>query len=272
MIDPKDIHCDSSLHDSCGVVFQYQGGVYRALYERGAKIFSLLSKDNWIDSLTQIGLVRMKGTDLQIPGYYEVIECERIRPILPPAMWTISMLREAAVTVCELSKELLKRDLVLCDLKEMANMTFSASQGPVFLDLGAIHTVTEVEQEALSTSSNLLFEQVASSFYFPLWLSHGALGRGRLVRRFLEYYQRGQMSSELTKAMLRRLTIGWRALPGALRAKALLGSHQYTRFYEMIMHQIKDWGCNGMGEAYIDPFKPSELVCNAHYWRNQPDH
>jgi hypothetical protein len=59
--------------------------------------------------------------------------------------------------------------------------------------------------------------------------------------------------------MLRRLTIGWRALPGALRAKALLGSHQYTRFYEMIMHQIKDWGCKGIAEASADPSESSEL-------------
>jgi len=211
-----------------------------------------------MDSLAELGLVRMHKTDLQIPGYNTVIECERISPIIPPPMWTSSMLREAALSLCEINKELLLRGLVIWDLKGMANMTFSAQHGPVFMDIGAIHRIDEIENGVLSTSINSLFEQIASSFYAPLWLAHSALGRGRLVRQFLEYYRKGPMSSELSKAMLRRLTIGWRALPGALRARALLGSRQYTRFYEVIMHEIRDWGCDGISEAYADPCEPSE--------------
>jgi hypothetical protein len=249
MINPEDIYCNSSLHDSCGVVFEYEGRVYRALYERGVKIFELLSKDNWMDFLAELGLVRMHKTDLHIPGYNAVIECERMRPIIPPPMWTISMLREAALSLCEINKELLLRGLVIWDLKGMANITFSAQHGPVFMDLGAIHRVDEIENRVFSTSPDSLFEQIASSFYAPLWLAHSPVNRIRFVRRLLEYHRAGEVTSSLTTALLRRLTIGWKMVPGLLRTSNILRSRDYAAFYESISKQIKAWNGNGISKV-----------------------
>ena len=246
MIDPQNIYCMSSLYDSSGIVFEYEGRVFRALYERGVRIFELLSKENWIERLVKIGLVHIQRTNLQIPGYHGIIEVERIRPIVPPSMWTTGMLMEAAIILCRLCNEILARDLLIWDLKGMSNMTFCAKRGPVFLDLGAFHTTREVETNALSTSVGSLFDQIAGSFYVPLWLANSFFRNSHLLKRLLEYHKAGDQGFNFTVALLRRLTLNWKLVPGLLKASRRLNAGQYRSFYSIINKKLEQWQAKDM--------------------------
>jgi hypothetical protein len=248
MIDLEEIHCASSLNDCCGVVFEYQRTFYRALFPRGQRIFQDLSRDGWMERLVEKGLARMRWTDLHLPGYVGIIELERLHPVIPPFMWTTQMLAEAALVVCELARELLTRDLVIWDLKEMSNMTFSAQRGPLLIDIGAVYSVQELEGHVLTTSVESLFNQIVSSFYFPLWLSYGPLRRLRLVKNFLEYRRAGEPGLAFTASLSRRSTLGWKVVPGLSRARAHLHAHRYVKFFESVQRKIEPWYRASMGE------------------------
>lgn len=241
MIDYSAINCSSGLYDSCGVVFRYDGRVFRALYSRGVNLFELLTQDGWIDRLTSLGLVPMRRADLTIAGYDTIIECETIRPVIPPSMWTIGMVREAGLMLCTLCKETLTHRLVIWDLKGLSNMAFCAKRGPVFLDLGAIHTIEELENRRLSTSVGALLDQIATSFYVPLWLAYSSPARFRITRRLLEFLRAQGPSSELAVAILRRLTMHWMAVPDLLKAGNLLHAGRYAAFFDLIQNRITRW-------------------------------
>jgi hypothetical protein len=241
MIDPKHIHCASSLHDCCGVVFQYEGRFFRALLPRGVAIFQLLHRDGGMENLAEKGLARMKLTDLPLLGYQGIIELERLRPILPPSMWTTHMLAEAGLVVCQLSKELLRNDLIVWDLKGMNNMTFSAERGPLLIDIGAIYTIHEIENRILTTSVRSLFDQMISSFYAPLWLAHGPFGRLQSVQRFLEYRRAGEEGFAMASSLLRKMTMGWRFVPGLFKARDRIYAHQYSEFFDLVYKKMQTW-------------------------------
>lgn len=239
MIDLKNIYCASSLHDCCGVVFEYEGKFFRALLPRGIRLFDLLNRDGWMQCLFENGLARIQRSDLYIPGYQGIIELERLSPIVPPFMWTTNMLGEAGLVVCKLSKELLRRGLVIWDLKGMTNMTFSAQRGPLLIDIGAIYTIQELENHILRISEQSLFEQIISSFYAPIWLACGPFRHLHSVERLLEYRKTGEQGFAFVASLLRRLTIGWKIIPGLIKAKSLLYSHQYEKFYDFINYKIQ---------------------------------
>ena len=259
MIDLKHIHCASSLHDCCGVVFEYEGKFFRALLPRGLKIFELLCKDGWMENLAEKGLARMKLTDLQLPGYQGIIELERLQPIIPPSMWTNNMLAEAGLAVCRLSKELLRGGLIIWDLKGMTNMTFSAERGPLLMDIGAIHTIDEVENRILTTSVQSLFDQIVSSFYAPLWLAHGPFRRLQKVQRFLEYRRAGEEGFAMASSLLRKMTMGWRFVPGLVKARDMIYAHQYSEFYDLVYKKMQIWINGNLSKTTIDLRKNNSL-------------
>jgi hypothetical protein len=251
MIDLEKIHCASSLHDCCGVIFEYQGTFYRALLPRGQRIFQYLFRDGWGERLVGKGLARMRWTDLHLPGYVGIIELEQLHPVIPPFMWTTQMLAEAALAVCELAQELLTHDLVIWDLKGMSNMTFSAQRGPLLIDIGAVYSVQELEGHVLTTSVESLFDQILSSFYFPLWLTYGPLGRLRSIKNLLEYRRAGEQGLAFTASLFRRFTLGWKVVPGLSRARAHLQAHQYGAFFECVHRKIEPWYRTNVGEMPI---------------------
>ena len=241
MIDLRQIHCSSSLHDWCGVIFEYEGRFFRALLPRGVDLFRRLNRDEWMECLARKGLSRMKPADLHIPGYPEVVELERHGPILPPFFWTTGMLAEAGLTICRLAEELLSQGLIIWDLKGMTNMTFSATRGPLLLDMGAIYTTEELENRVLTISVNSLYDQVVTSFYFPLWLAYGPLRDRRFAKRLITYHRAGEQGFALTTSLMRRMTLGNRFVPGLLKARRLLHSRHYGRFFELVGRRVEGW-------------------------------
>lgn len=263
MIDPKHIHCASSLHDCCGVVFEYEGKFFRALFPRGLKIFELLCKDGWMENLAEKGLARMMLTDLRLPGYQGIIELERLQPIIPPCMWTTNMLAEAGLAVCRLSKELLRNGLIIWDLKGMTNMTFSPQRGPLLIDIGAIHTIHEIENGILTTSVGSLFDQIVSSFYAPLWLAHGPFRGLQSVQRLLEYRRAGEEGFAMASSLLRKMTMGWRFVPGLLKARDLIHARQYSRFYDLLGKRVQAWMNADLSTAPVEAGKANNHLCSA---------
>jgi hypothetical protein len=241
MIDPHAITCSSELYDSCGVVFGYKGEIFRALYPRGKWMFDLLAKDGWMDRLVSLGLVRMDKTDLALPGYEAIIKSEKVSPIIPPMKWSTGMLCEAGQVLCALNQELLTRRLLIWDLKDFSNMAFCGKRGPVFLDLGAIHSVEELERKAFGISDRSLLDQIASSFYAPLWLTIGRPGKLQAAKRFAAYRRRGKEAFSLPAAVLRRITFEWMTLPGLWRGRRLLRAGRYEEFFGLIAERLQTW-------------------------------
>lgn len=262
LIDLKHIHCASSLHDRCGVVFQYGGRFFRALLPRGMKIFELLCKDGWMEDLAKKGLARMKLTDLRLPGYQGIIELERLEPITPPSMWTTNMLAEAGLAVCRLSKELLRNGLIIWDLKKMTNMTFSPQRGPLLIDIGAIYTVDEIENNILTTSPQSLIDQIASSFYAPLWLAHSRLGRWPSVQHLLEHKRAEEGYLAIASSLLRKMTMGWRLVPGLIKARDLLQARHYPEFYDLLAKRVQAWMNGELSKAPVEAGTIDNNLCS----------
>ena len=85
-------------------------------------------------------------TELEIPGYRGIVETERLTPFIPPRMWTIDTLAKAFGVLCNLCSEFLASDQVLWDLGTRDNMAVHARKGPVFVDLGAVHSMDELRE------------------------------------------------------------------------------------------------------------------------------
>jgi hypothetical protein len=241
MIDLSRISCKSDLFDQTGVVFEYDGRIMRALLPRGTWIFGLLAENGLVERLSPIGLPEMRPLDQRLEGFAGLIECERFSPIVPPHMWTNRMLLEAGLTVCNLSRESLTNNLLLWDLKCMTNMTYSATRGPVFLDLGGFYTIEEVESHILHTSHESLVGQIASSFYAPLWLVYGPMKNAAYVRRLANLYRNESTKTGIAVPILRRLTGNWRLLPGMRNGLRLLKAKKYSHFYDSIINRLLTW-------------------------------
>jgi hypothetical protein len=268
MLDLKKIRCASALYDHCGVVFEYEGKMFRALLPRGRMIFEILNEGGWIEDLAEKGLTRMWATDREIPGYERVIELERIKPVLPPFMWTPQMLARAGVAVCDLSEELLKKKLILWDLKGMTNMTFSP-RGPLLMDIGAIYTVKELEENFLTTSVKSLFDQTIGAYYLPLWLEYGPFRKLRVVKRLRENHWGGEQGFAIVSSILRRLTLGYKVVPGLFQAKRYLACHRYEEFFKCVRRRIQRWvgdEVNSLNMELSDPMTSTRTNPEVHFF------
>ena len=132
-------------------------------------------------------------------------------------------------------------------------MTFSAQRGPLLIDIGAVYPVQELERHVLTTSVESLFNQIVSSFYFPLWLAYGPLRRLRTVKNLLEYRRAGEQGLAFTASLFRRLTLGWKVVPGLSKARAYLHAHRYRAFFECVYGKIEPWYRTRMGEMPVQP-------------------
>jgi hypothetical protein len=231
-----NISCASALHDSCGVVFKYQGHVLRALSSRGERIVEVLQRDFNIDELAALGLVVPTASKFGAPGL-KVAESECISPIIPPSFWTVEMVGQAALVIIRLSRALLKRGYVLWDLKGLQNMTFHFSRGALFLDIGAIHSLKELEENDLSTSYESLLQQILDAFYLPLWLATGNYHSKRFVRRLLNA-KRLESESGIARGLISKLSFNGLIAPGYLRLKMYLSERDLESFYALLEHRV----------------------------------
>ena len=240
MIDVERIDCSSRLFDSCGIVFKHNGRILRALSRRGRAITDMLHNEFDCDKLSQMGFLVPSESDLKFEGYEGLVETPFIRPLIGPSMWNADVLVSACVTLCRLCREFLLQDYVLWDLGSRDNMAYHGEKGPLFLDMGALHSIEELEGKKLSTSFDSLLGQVLDAFLIPIWFCLGPMRNNRSVVNMLNY-SRLEPRQGPAKSMLRRIALHGQLIPGYRKAKSLIRRRQIYEFYEHIEGTVLRW-------------------------------
>ena len=150
----------ASMIDSAGRLFSWNGSIYRAISPDRTQFYTDLLERKQIQELFNHGLVETKASSLSLDGYGLVLE-HRLIPFVSYCMeWTASMLKDAALLVCDLSAALCNKGLTFKDAHPW-NILFDRGK-PVFVDWGSIDAKTD--------RTHWPFSQFRDRFIFPLYL------------------------------------------------------------------------------------------------------
>lgn len=136
-IDIQEIKFDpASVADPNGRVFHWNGGIYRGISRKAAKLYWELLHRKEVSYLFEAGLVETEITPLELPEYEFVVKHYRIPHLSYGFEWCGAMFKDAALLLIDLSIELAKLDLELQDAHPW-NIMFD-SYKPVYIDFGSI--------------------------------------------------------------------------------------------------------------------------------------
>lgn len=165
-------------------LFEWQGGLYRAIRPRSAGLFERLLNEGILDSLAAKGLlIKSEVVPLRLDGYGTVLKHPRIPFLTYPFEWPRSALKEAALRYIRLNLELLNYGLILIDSHPW-NFVFDGAH-PIFVDLGSIVPLAEVDPRGS-------IREFKGYFIYPLRLM--ARGQARAARCLLS-----DLSSSITE-------------------------------------------------------------------------
>jgi len=135
---PKDeIQWCSWGADGHGRTFLWRGEVYRGIRPNSISLFRAVLEGGVLEVLARKNLiVATEPTDLSLDEFPLVLRHERIPFVTYPCEWSFGMLKDAALLVLRLNRELLKHGLILGDCHPF-NVLFRGPN-PVFVDVGAI--------------------------------------------------------------------------------------------------------------------------------------
>jgi hypothetical protein len=156
-----------SFEDPGGRIFWQDKRLFRALRGKSAKAFINLEHNDLLEELTTWNVVGTKRTDIKIEGFELVVEHD----VLPASSlvheWSPTMLLDAALLFCNLSKNLASVDMQLQDSHGW-NIMFHYGN-PVYVDFGSIIPI-------LPTETWMPFEEFIHCFLNPLKLiSHNQI-------------------------------------------------------------------------------------------------
>jgi hypothetical protein len=168
-----------SFADDAGRLFYWNGNLHRAIALRQTPLFTRLFSDGIIESLAERGLlVETEATDLSVEGFGMVVSHRTLPFISYPNEWCPAMLKNAAVTIIDLTLELAERGLTLKDAHPW-NVLFD-SHKPVYVDLTSI---VPIGDEGYWPA----YDEFCRFCYYPLILmSHG---QERIARALLPEYE-----------------------------------------------------------------------------------
>lgn len=133
-----------SFQDQSGRVFQWNGGIYRALSSRGAGLIEDLLDRGVLKELSERGLlVETQRTGLALEGFELVVQHRRVPFVSYVTEWCPEMLRDAGRALLDLVIALSEHDLTLSDAHPW-NTLFDGHR-PINIDLTSIVPVTEAE-------------------------------------------------------------------------------------------------------------------------------
>jgi hypothetical protein len=161
-----------SAVDPAGLVFHYDGRVFRAISRSSASLYRDLLTSDFIGDLFDAGLVETWIADVELEGFELVLEHRRVPVLSCWTEWCSSMVQDATIAVCRLNLELAKHGLVTKDVQP-GNVQFVDGR-PVWIDFGSI----------VPTNSHCTFrfDQFRYHSLLPLWLfSKGRFGLGRAI-------------------------------------------------------------------------------------------
>ncbi len=209
-----------SFGDPAGRLFRWQDGLYRAIAPDRASFCRELFDSGMVRTLFERRwLVETEIAPLEMPGYGLVLKHRRIPFVSYAFEWCAAMLKEAALCVLDLERELARARLTLQDAHPW-NVLFDGPR-PVYVDFGSI---VPLNAETVWRASN----EFCQYFLYPLQMM--AHGHGRVARWLLHDTDHGILPEECAaltgrpadRPTLRRLS---------LDALALLKSRLPFRFH-----------------------------------------
>ena len=136
-----------SWQDANGVLLRHDGDavddewVYRGLTDEGEKVLEHIEATLGLEKLVKLGFVPTERThqpaSSNAAGLRTVLRHRRVKRVIYPMEWTLSMWREALAAFCDLSLGLMEHGLCLVDA-EPHNFLFDADGRPVFIDFGSL--------------------------------------------------------------------------------------------------------------------------------------
>lgn len=176
MITVKDLSfCGPAVVDPVGRVFDYQGNIYRLIYEASEASCRELLDSGLIEELVELSYIPKSyiETDLRIEGNPMVLKHEKCF-ISNPYEWSFAMFKDAAIHVLKVNEICNKYGYELKDAHPL-NITFHNCK-PVFLDFGSIVKKTKTEWVAR--------DEFLQKCYLPLLLWEA--GDISILRNILE--------------------------------------------------------------------------------------
>ena len=162
--------------DEVGSLFFWKDRLFRAIHREHAKKIKALFSSGLIDELVNNNLFPKSWiTNYGLQGYGLVVEHERIHPITYPREWSFSMLKDAAITVLEVSSIARKYGYQTKDAN-VNNIVFSGTN-PLFVDLGSFVSVDSESRGWLA------YEGFLQNYYYPMRIWQD--GNAYIARRLL---------------------------------------------------------------------------------------
>ena len=168
-----------SFADDAGRLFGLNDQLCRGIYPEQAPFFARLFSEGVIQNLIEQGLlIETEPSDLRVDGFSMVLKHHRIPFVSYPQEWCAAMLKDAALTIINLTIELAERNLTLKDAHPW-NVLFD-DRKPVYVD------VTSITPQN-SESNWSAYDEFCRFCYYPLILmSHG---QERIARTLLPEYE-----------------------------------------------------------------------------------
>jgi len=162
-------HSESQKVDflGCGVdrhgrVFELDGLIYRALTPAGKRIVDHIIASGSSQHLIDSGLIPFELADISLDDYCAVLRHKKLNLISFCQEWPFVMLKNAALLLCRLTKELLAIGLATKDAHPW-NIAFDFTR-PIFLDFGSIVFLDDFSIDAW-------IAEFKKDFYVPMWLA-----------------------------------------------------------------------------------------------------
>ena len=156
-------------------LFEWRGGLYRAIRPEAAELFDGMAQCGLIDKLVAAKLlVNTERTGLHLDGYSSILRHERIPFVTYPFEWSAAAYKDAALTFLDLNLQLAEHGLVTRDAHPW-NIVFDGAR-PLFVDFGSFAPLPAIDAGALVKA----FRQW---FILPLRLM--SMGRHRIARLLL---------------------------------------------------------------------------------------
>ena len=177
-----------SFADDAGRLFWLNEQLCRGIYPKQAPFFTRLFREGVIENLIERELlIETEPTDLVVDGFSMVLKHRSLPFTSYPQEWCAAMLKDAALTIINLTIELAERNLTLKDAHPW-NVLFDACK-PVYVDATSIAPQN-------SESNWSAYDEFCRFCYYPLILmSHG---QERIARALLPEYEGVTRSDFLT--------------------------------------------------------------------------
>jgi SAM-dependent methyltransferase len=240
-------------------LFEWEGGLYRAVRPEKAPLFQRLLDEGMLASLVEKELmVPTEKAALSLPGYPLVFKHARLPFVTYPFEWPAAALKEAGLLQARLNRALAPHGLTCVDAHPW-NVLFDGAK-PLFVDLGSIATLDEVNLDGLMDEFNAFH-------LFPLCLMQHQQHRIArcllrdhtrvITRREFSYLEGADMAAALGR-MARRLRRSLYKRMGRQPSLATLAKRSQTawRHAEESLAAIHPKASKSLWSGYCKEFPP----------------